>query len=265
MDFSFIQITDHHLGPSEHAYNRGYATAHALGRVMDDIAHHEAHRADFLVCTGDLVNLGTDEEYAFAQRFLNIAERAVPPGPLSISWNGLRRFPAYFMPGNHDPRETFCRHLFPGSPSDPRFDVSFTHKGVQFVCLDWGTGPRSGEILPSTLDFVGSRLATGTPTVILLHHHPIPVGIPWLNEALPTRIQEFWNVIASGHVLGVLFGHAHTTVEAVMNGVPVLGLRSTSFQFVPAPEPAFCMLPPHYRVVSISGDRLTSRIYEVPL
>lgn len=265
MDFSFIQITDHHLGASEHAYNRGYATAHALGRVMDDIARHHAHGADFLVCTGDLVNLGSDEEYAFARRFLGIEGASAPPGPLSISWNGLPHLLAYFIPGNHDPREGFARSLFPGSPSTPRLDASFIHKGVQFVYLDWGVAPRAGEILPATLDFLTSRLAGGTPTVILLHHHPIPVGIQWLDRALPQRIDEFWDAAAIGSVLGIVFGHAHTTVETDVSGIPVLGLRSTCFQFAPAPEPLFCLLPPHYRIVSISDGRLTSEIHEVPL
>ncbi len=265
MDFSFIQITDHHLGASEHAYNRGYATAHALGRVMDEVARRGAHGADFLVCTGDLVNLGTDEEYAFARRFLGIEGASHVPGPMMLSWNDLRRLPAYFIPGNHDPREAFARNLFPQSPARPRLDAWYVHKGVQFVYLDLGTAPRAGEILPATLDFLTSRLAGGAPTVILLHHHPIPVGIEWLDQALPQRIHEFWDAAAGGSVLGIVFGHAHTTVEAHVKGIPVLGLRSTCFQFAPAPEPLFCLLAPHYRVVSISGGRLTSEIHEVPL
>src|SRR5688500_901596 len=101
--FSFVQITDHHLGATEHTYNRGYATAYALRRVMEDLAQHDGWDADFLICTGDLVENGMDAEYGFARTFLNIQGAAEPPGPLSVTWDGLR-LPAYFIPGNHDAR-----------------------------------------------------------------------------------------------------------------------------------------------------------------
>jgi len=265
MDFSFIQITDHHLGASEHALNRGYATAHALGRVMDRIAQQGAHGADFLVCTGDLVNEGSDEEYAFARRFLDIQGASAPPGPLSVSWDGLRRLPAYFMPGNHDPREGFVRNLFPGTTPAPLLNVSFAHKGVQFVCLDLGTGPRAGEVGPETLDFLRRSLAPGDPSIVLLHQHPVPVGIKWLDEALPQEVHGLWETIGKGQVLGILFGHAHATVETRVGGVPAWGLRSTNFQFAPADQPLYCLLPPHYRVVTYSSGYLSSQIHEVPL
>lgn len=265
MGFSFIHISDHHLGSSEGALNRGYATAHALGRVMDRIAQQAAHGADFLVCTGDLVNEGTDEEYAFARRFLDIQGASPPPGPLSVSWDGLERLPAYFMPGNHDPREGFVRALFPGAPLAPRLDTSFRHKGVRFVCLDLGTGPRAGKIDPETLAFLRRALAGDAQCVVLLHHHSVPVGIKWLDDALPPEVGAFWDAVGRGHVLGVLFGHAHATVEVDVGGVPAWGVRSTNFQFAPADEPLFHMLPPHYRVVTVSGSRLTSQVHEVPL
>ncbi|MGH2405419.1 MAG: hypothetical protein ACRDGN_13315, partial [bacterium] len=131
--------------------------------------------------------------------------------------------------------------------------------------LDFGTGQRAGEVLPDTLSFLRARFATRMPAVLLLHYHPIPVGIVWLDAALPAQIEEFWDVVSAGHVLGVLFGHAHATVEAEVRGIPVLGLRSTNFQFAPADQPLYCLLPPHYRVVSVSGAGLVSRIHEVPL
>lgn len=264
-EFSFVQITDHHLGSTEHDYNHGYATAYALGRVMDHLAESGAHGADFLICTGDLVNVGTAEEYAFARRFLDLRGRPVPPGPLTLSWNQLRGLPAYFVPGNHDIRGVFFNSLFSATPPGPAANMAFVHKGVQFLYLDFGTANRAGEVLSPTLAFLRARLAEGPPAVLLLHHHPIPVGIKWLDDAVPARIDEFWEVASAGRVLGVLFGHAHATVEASVRGIPVLGLRSTNFQFAPVDEPLYCLLPPHYRVVSISNGRLTSRIHEIPL
>jgi Icc protein len=261
---SFIQITDHHLGPAEDAYNHGYATAYALRRVLDDIADADAWGAEFLVCTGDLVNTGTAEEYAFFRRLAGLRGSSTAPGPLALSRGRLRGLPAYFIPGNHDARAAFFNGFFAGGPALDA-NLAFEHAGVQFLCLDFGTGHRAGEVLPETLAFARDRLAGGRATVLFMHHHPVPVGIPWLDEAVPRRIDAFWDIVGSGRVLGVLFGHAHATVETRVRGIPVLGLRSTNFQFAPAPHPLYCLFPPHYRVVRIGEDGLTSEIHEVPL
>ncbi len=266
MAFSFIQITDHHLGATEYMYNHGYATAHALGRVMDHIAEAGGYGAEFLICTGDLVNQGTVEEYAFFRRFVGLQGAAAAPGPLALSRGRLRNLPAYFIPGNHDVRPVFFSDFFSGTPpAGGGANMAFVHNGVQFLCLDFGTGRRAGEVLPEMLSFLRERLAGGQPAVLFLHYHPIPVGIPWLDEAVPQGIDAFWDVAAAGRVLGVFFGHAHATVDTEVRGIPVMGLRSTNFQFAPVDEPLYCMLPPHYRVVTVTGDRLTSQIHEVSL
>lgn len=264
MGFTFIHLTDHHLGDHEHSYIRGFAPAHSLARVMDDIAAHDAWGADFLMFTGDLVHLGTDAEYAFARRLLGLGGAAEAPGPLAVAaGRGGRPVPAYFMPGNHDVREAFHHNLFGRAPAGAV--SAFMHDGVQFVCVDTGTGSRQGVLTEEALRAVGERLSAGVASMICLHHHPIPVGIAWLDVAVPERVGDLWAALAAGNVLGVLFGHAHTTVDAQIDATPVLGLRSTCFQFVPADAPLLCLLPPHYRIVTVSDSRLTSHIREVSL
>jgi Icc protein len=266
MSFSFIQITDHHLGASEHVYNHGYATAHALGRVLDHIAEADGWGAEFLICTGDLVNMGTADEYGFFRRLAGLEGAAAAPGPLRLTRGQLGSLRAYFIPGNHDARPVFFNGFFTGTPSDA-FDanMAFEHGGVQFLCLDFGTGGRAGEVRPETLAFVRARLAGGRPSVLFMHYHPVAVGIPWLDAALPPGIEAFWDIVESGRVLGVFFGHAHTTVETRVRGIPVMGLRSTNFQFAVTEQPVYCLLPPHYRVVTVRDGALTSQICEVRL
>jgi Icc protein len=262
VSFTFIHLTDHHLGESEHSDIRGFAPAHSFARVLDDIAANDAWDADFVLFTGDLVNLGTDAEYAFAHRLLEIGGKAEAPGPLSVgTGRARRRVPAYFMPGNHDIREAFYRNLYGAAPSAPV--TTFIYRGVQFVCVDTGTGSRQGEITGEALRIITGRLAGGAPSVICLHHHPVPVGISWLDAAVPERAPEFWSAVTAGNVLGVLFGHVHTTADTQVGAIPVMSTRSTCFQFVPADEPLLCLLPPHYRIITVTNDRLTSQIREV--
>jgi len=66
-------------------------------------------------------------------------------------------------------------------------------------------------------------------------------------------------------VLGVLFGHVHTTYEGLVEGIPELGLRATSFQSVVLDEGGFSLESPHYRLVTIQDNILTSRVFEVIL
>ena len=117
------------------------------------------------------------------------------------------------------------------------------------------------------LTFLREALASGMPSVLLMHHHLVRLGSRWLDELLPAanELDRFWEVVQSGHVLAVLCGHAHITYERYVEGIPVYGLRSTAFPFALQNEPLICLADPHYRLVTIQGGIATTRIYEVPL
>jgi 3',5'-cyclic AMP phosphodiesterase CpdA len=263
MSFTFIQITDHHLRESEALLTCGYSTSWALRCVMRHIAEHAAERADFIVTTGDLVESGSDAEYQAVARMLGLRPAAVP-GPHYATFEGLREMPTYFLPGNHDARPAFFSHLFPHSPPADLFNATFEHRGVRFVILDWGPASKAVASRP-LLEHLGAALADGAPAIVLMHHHAVPVGARWLDELVADDVARFWEAIAGRNVLGVFCGHAHATYETRIAGVPVFGLRSTSFQFALQDEPLACLLPPHYRVVTVSDGTLATEIVEVPL
>jgi 3',5'-cyclic-AMP phosphodiesterase len=265
MSLTFLQITDHHLGAGPHVVNRGYATAWALDRLLEAIAA-DAPEATALLCTGDLVDVGTPSAYAFALATFGAAARGAPPGPLPLTRPGLERYALYALPGNHDPRETFVRELFPGGTPAPRLDLAWGVGDVAFVYLDLGTDGRRGVLTGASLALLERVLERGRRSVVVLHHHPIPVGVPWLDRAVPEGIEQLWRALRGGDVAAVLFGHAHTSVESVVEGVPVLGLRSTCFQFAATEEPSFVIQPLHYRVITVpDAGPAHHRLVEVPL
>ena len=113
-----------------------------------------------------------------------------------------------------------------------------------------------------------------------------PEGIPWpgttcYNVFSQTRIfqrhyafiaddiQVLWDLLVAprvnGKLLGVLSGHTHITYERFYKGIPVFGLRSTTFSFALQDEPLAVLEPPHYRLVSVQDGLLTTRIFEVNL
>jgi hypothetical protein len=172
----------------------------------------------------------------------------------------------YFLPGNHDKRDMFTRYLFPESKAPNLYNLTFEHKGVQFIFMDWG--PRSkAHFFPETREFLTEALKADTPSVIVRHQHVKKLGSRWLDNFLADGLDDFWDVVLpfKEKVLGILCGHCHITYEDNYEGVPVYGLRSTAFPFAKTDDPVVILAPPHYRYLHIHDGVLTSRVYEVTL
>ncbi len=266
--FSFIQITDHHLAETETGLVRGFSPAYALRAVLRHMAANAAAHADFILSTGDLVDSLTPSAYENFCKMMQLNPAASPPGPGQITIEGLRNFPIYIMPGNHDDRALFLSHLFPQAPQTTLVNTTFQHKGVQFISLDMGANAKA-VLRRETLDFLSQALKTSLPTVVLTHHHVTPIGSRWLDEFIADDVQQFWDVLTDpgvkADILGVISGHTHMTYEVIVKGIPVFGLRSTSFPFANLDEPVYTLQPPHYRLVTIQDGLLTTRVFEVQL
>jgi len=267
-DFSFIQITDHHLMESENQIREGFVPGYALRMVMKHIAEHAADKADFIISTGDLVEPPTEAAYDCAIKLLGLSSTASLPGPQHVNVEGLQDYPMYFLPGNHDDRELMTRCLFPDSKPLALYNFTPEHKGIQFVFMDWG--PESKAVfLPETRQFLSQALQSDLPSVIICHQHVKPIGIHWLDEFLADELDQFWEIIArpgiQEKVLGILCGHVHITYENEYKGIQILGLRSTAYPFARTDDIQVILAPPHYRYVHIQDGILTSRIYKVPI
>jgi len=254
--FSFIQITDHHITESDAEFLHGFSTRYAFRSVLKHIAQNPEIKFDFILSTGDFVDNPTEASYRSFQQMLKATnESAEAPGPLHISAEGLVDTPLYLLPGNHDDRKNFFKILM---------NKSFTHKGVQCICLDMGPGSKA-VAHSETLNFLEQRLKTELPSIIFMHHHLVKIGSRWLDEFIADQVNKFWEVVTGQNILGIFCGHVHTTYEQVINNIPVFGLRSTAPQIVPQDEPLVCLLPPHYRLVTVQGDALSTKLFEVPL
>ncbi|QBD81026.1 hypothetical protein EPA93_35680 [Ktedonosporobacter rubrisoli] len=266
MALTFIQITDHHIGENENSLFHGYHPAHALRSVLRHIAEHESF--DFLVSTGDLVD--RPNSYNTFCQLLQLKPAATVPGPALISSEGLRDCPLYLLPGNHDDRDNFYKHLFASStPAGTLMNAAFQHKGIQFLCLDWGPGDQA-ITHPELIAFLESSLSSGLPSVLFTHHHLVPLGDPFMDSFLPdpAEAQAFWKIVErqQQQILGIFSGHAHLTYETVAAGVPAYGLRSTFYQFATLQTELIRLLQaPHYRVVTIEQGKVSARIVEVEL
>jgi Icc protein len=276
MAFSFVQVTDHHLTSKESVLTRGFSTNNSFRAVMRHIAEHTGADGlgpapSFIVSTGDLGDVDPPAGYRAARRLLGAQREAIrAPGPLTVSLNGTDQTPMYFLPGNHDDGTAMIRTLFRGSrrsaasSSPDRLNAWFEHDGVRFVFIDWGRRAKASST-PEMFDFLSAALEAGRPAVILTHHHVAPCGAAWLDDFIADDVDRFWEALRGRRVLGVLSGHIHMTTETVVEGIPVMTLRSTCFQFARQARPLLTLEPPHYRVVTIDEDVLTSNVVEVAL
>jgi Icc protein len=278
MAFRFVQVTDHHLTSRESLLTRGFSTNYAFRAVMRHIAEHAGGGTgsfgmapSFIVSTGDLGDVDPPAGYRAARRLLHAHQKAVSaPGPLTVSLNGTDETLLYVLPGNHDDLPSMTRTLFPGtrrnaaSSNADRLNTWFEHDGVRFVFVDWGRGAKASST-PEMFGFLSAALEGGRPAVILTHHHVAPCGAAWLDEFIADDVDRFWGALRGKNVLGVLSGHIHMTTETVVEGIPVLTVRSTCFQFAQQAQPLLTLEPPQYRIVTIDGDGLTSEVVEVAL
>ena len=200
------QITDIHLGfepdnPAE--FNR---------KRLDQIVAHLSsgvNRPDLLLATGDLVDRGDVASYRRLKNALS-----------------LTPCPVLFAMGNHDARDAFLE-VFPDTPVDDGFVqyvVDFPER--RLIVIDTlEEGRHGGAFCERRATWLGARLgeARETPTVIVMHHPPVEVGIDWMNTHPDEPwVKRFADTIA-GHdqVQALLCGHLHRAISAPWNGVTV--------------------------------------------
>jgi len=263
MAFSFAHISDHHLLHREDELKLGFSPAHAFRKVLQYIGKEFSNEIDFLVSGGDLVETPDAESYLLARQIMGLRVGAAAPGPGFINAEGIVGLPIYFLPGNHDDRENYYRGLFSEREKRGLMNAVFEHKGVRFISLDLRPEVK-GDMSDETFGYLREQLID-QPTILLTHHPLVKVGAKWLDKYLADDLDRFWQLLSGKKILGILSGHVHISYEQQVNGIPVMGTRSTAFPFAPQDEKLICLWPPHIRVVTIEGNLLTSILVEVPL
>lgn len=207
-------------------------TAHSLRAVLAE-ALGEA-QPDAILVTGDIAHDPEPDTYrGFAEL-------------VAAHFNG----PCLCVAGNHDVAAAMGELLEPTTLLLP---------GWQLVALDSHVDD-TPEASVSAEDWARVQLALGVNpdrfTIVATHHPPMEVGCPWLDK---DRIKNGGELLESlserPSVKGMVFGHAHQTVETEYRNMPVLGTPSTCFQFAPgSAEFAIDDLKPGYRWLTLSPD-----------
>ncbi|WP_304639653.1 3',5'-cyclic-AMP phosphodiesterase [Pseudomonas sp.] len=208
-----IQLTDSHLFADDEARLLGLDTYASLNAVIDSVLAEHAS-IDLVLATGDIAQVASESAY---QRFMSSIERLATP------W--------YWLPGNHDDAELMSRLGSEGGFSAPWVDAG----NWRLVMLDSSvSGSVAGYLSEEQLLRLEQALDTTRHVLVCLHHHPVPIGVAWMDpiglrnaSALLDRLES------SPAVRGVLWGHVHQEIDSQRGNIRLLATPSTCIQFAP--------------------------------
>ena len=137
--------------------------------------------------------------------------------------------------GNHDDRANFAA-IFPDVPQQGGFiHYVIPLPGRRIIMLDTlEPGRHGGAFCEARARWLAERLDedSATPTLIVMHHPPVEVGIDWMN----THPDEPWvqrfaaTIEGRPNIVALICGHLHRTITAPWKGTSVAICSSTAPQ-----------------------------------
>ncbi len=197
-------------------------------------------KLDFVLHTGDIAGEDGSDYTHIAQLFRQL------------------RMPIIYVPGNHD-READMSPLQDGAVSPV---CQHEINGVQLVCLDSSQAETrdAGWLSEQALAQL-ERICTAQderPLLVAVHHHPIPIDVPWLDALSLHNGDQFHQVLrrAGPRLRGVFFGHIHHSLDIVYDGILYSSVASAAYQFTGWPGCAQAALDmtadPGFNVVTVT-------------
>jgi 3',5'-cyclic AMP phosphodiesterase CpdA len=234
--FVIAHLSDLHLGRPGTVMDELLDPVGRLERVVDRL-EQLGDGVDAVLITGDLVDEGTVEEY---RRLSAVLQRIEAPLVL--------------LAGNHDDPSAMAE-VFAELPHRPRGGVDADEPvGAGFTVEDWPLrivaidstvpGLHSGELGDARLAHLDRELSArpDRPTLVVLHHPPIEVGMWWMDYGAPPGSAALAEVIERHpQVAGVAAGHIHRSTQCAWAGTLLHVAGSVAYQSRPAlvadPEP----------------------------
>lgn len=210
-----VQLSDSHLGETSDTSLLGMNTNQSLTYVLDMLAERQED-IDLMLVTGDIALHGAREAY---ENLLDKLQRF--------------QFPYVWLAGNHDD----AAQMRDVVADRPLLNRRVTIGGWQIILLDSVVpGEVGGQLANSELQFLQHSLSAhpGQPTIVAMHHHPLPVGCDWLDEQQVSNAAALHEVLADhAQVKAVCFGHVHQDFDQTRQKIRFLATPSTCVQFAP--------------------------------
>jgi predicted phosphodiesterase len=233
-DFSFVQISDSHLGFNKPANTDVTATLQAALDKIDALPH----APDFLIHTGDLTHSSKPGEFDTLSQMLG-SKRQV-----------------FYVPGEHDTSvddgKMYLERFGKGSQGNGWY--SFDHNGVHFIGLvNVVQLEGMGRLGQPQLDWLKRDVAglKSSVPIVVFAHIPLWAIYPAWGWGTSDGEQAFALLKRFGSVT-VLNGHIHQVMQKVEGNVAFHTATSTAF---PQPAPGSAPSPGPMKV---PAERLRS-------
>ncbi len=209
------QLSDPHLLADRDNVFLGINPYDSLSRVVRQLRDEPG--VDLVLASGDLSQDHSEASYRL------FAELVAP----------LNK-PVVALPGNHDAINFMARSLADTPVTmPPRIMLG----DWQMILLNSAvTGLPSGHVPLIQQSWLKRILeeTEETPTLIALHHHPVPTHCAWLDQHSLDNGAEFLALLNRfPQVKAVLFGHIHQEMDCQVGDLRLLAVPSTSIQFLP--------------------------------
>jgi 3',5'-cyclic AMP phosphodiesterase CpdA len=216
-DYLLIQISDIHLTPD----GLLFPGARTRDNLMAALAHLvEADLApDALLLTGDLANAGEPDCYRDLAQLMDQATEALEGTVV-------------YVPGNHDDRSAFRRHLLGQTAASSPINQTHRIGDLRVISLDSVVvGQEFGALDDETLSFLRDELAIPAPdgTVLALHHPPIASPVKPMAQIMLRTTEGLAQAIDGSDVKLIVSGHNHHEELGALGSVPVWVSPSTAY------------------------------------
>ncbi|HEV2859278.1 MAG TPA: phosphodiesterase [Solirubrobacterales bacterium] len=227
----------------------GVDPAAQLERVVEAI-RALPNPVDAVLVTGDLADDGSEENYRRARGLLERLDA-----------------PLYVLPGNHDDRRSL-RAAFdlPGAEDEP---INYTASVGRLRLIVFDSivpGKDPGAYSQKQLRWLDEELLRqrDTPTLLALHHPPLPTGIAgWDAINLTAADREALGEVVARHpqLRAIVGGHLHRTAAGAVGGCAVFSAPSTCLQVRPdfEREDITWTGPPGFALHVLLDDELSSQ------
>jgi 3',5'-cyclic AMP phosphodiesterase CpdA len=241
-NFSFVQISDSHIGFGKDPYRQT-----VIATLQEAVARINAlpERPDFLIHTGDLTHLATPQEFDTVAQILK----------------GVKVGQIFCVPGEHDVIGDGSEYLKRfGKDTRGEGWYSFDHHGVHFVGLvnvaTQGTDKGLGILGSEQLDWLKADLAglaASTP-VVVFGHVPLWAVYPQWGWGTQDSAEALGYLKRFGSVT-VLNGHIHQVAQKVEGNITFHTARSTGF-----PQPAPGQAPAPGPLKNVPAEKLRTML-----
>jgi 3',5'-cyclic-AMP phosphodiesterase len=203
-------------------------------------------RPDVFLLSGDLADAGDGSCYDDLAAILGDAARRSGASVVCL-------------PGNHDDRLAFRRHLLGAADGDPAgsgvcaagraddpVNQTVWRDGLRIIALDSTIpGEAGGALSERTLGYLRSELATPAPdgTIVALHHPPIPSPVEPMSRIALREPERLRDAIVEADVRIVLCGHYHHAALGMLGPTPVWVAPATAYRADTTSGQVFRKLP----------------------